>query len=58
MSNSDHTYILGDSTHEQERLLLQGRFLRPYTERYLRTAGLTVGMHVLDVGGGLVMSHY
>ncbi len=53
MSNSGHSYVLGESAHEQERLLFQGRFLRPYTERYLRAAGLTVGMHVLDVGCGI-----
>ena len=46
-------YILGYSDHEHERLLLQGRILRPYTERFLHAAGLAAGMRVLDVGCGL-----
>lgn len=54
MTSPDHSgYVLGSSAHEQERLLLQGRFLRPYTERYLRTAGVSVDMRVLDVGCGI-----
>lgn len=47
------TYILGQSTHEQERLTLQARVLRPYTEKYFRTAGIAPGMRVLDLGSGV-----
>ena len=46
MAATPASYLLGSSAEEQERLLLQGRFLRPYTDRYLRAAGLTVGMRV------------
>ncbi len=46
-------YVLGNSVWEQERLMLQGRVLRPYTERYFRTAGVASGMRVLDVGSGM-----
>lgn len=46
-------YVLGNSAGEQERLMLQGRVLRPYTERYFRAAGLGGGMRVLDVGAGM-----
>jgi len=46
-------YVLGNSNWEQERLMLQGRVLRPYTERYFRSAGLEPGMRVLDVGSGM-----
>lgn len=46
-------YILGQSTHEYERLMLQARLLRPYTEKYFRTAGLEPGMRVLDLGSGM-----
>src|ERR1700760_1225822 len=46
-------YILGQSTHEQERLMLQARILRPYTEKYFRWAGISPGMRVLDLGSGM-----
>jgi ubiquinone/menaquinone biosynthesis C-methylase UbiE len=47
------SYILGQSTHEQERLMLQARILRPFTEKYLRLAGIGPGMRVLDLGSGM-----
>jgi hypothetical protein len=31
-------YVLGQSVHEYERLMLQGRILRPYTEKFFRAA--------------------
>src|SRR5215467_1660464 len=46
-------YVLGQSTREQERLMFQARVLRPYTEKYLRAAGLAPGMRVLDLGSGV-----
>jgi ubiquinone/menaquinone biosynthesis C-methylase UbiE len=46
-------YILGQSIHEQERLMLQARILRPYTEKYFRWAGISPGMRVLDLGSGM-----
>ena len=46
-------YVLGQSTHEYERLMLQAKLLRPYTERYFRAAGLGPGMRVLDLGSGM-----
>jgi ubiquinone/menaquinone biosynthesis C-methylase UbiE len=46
-------YVLGDSVHEYERLTLQARILRPYTDRFFRTAGVAPGMRVLDVGSGM-----
>jgi ubiquinone/menaquinone biosynthesis C-methylase UbiE len=46
-------YVLGQSAHEYERLMLQGRLLRPYTEKYFRSAGVTPGMRVLDLGSGM-----
>jgi SAM-dependent methyltransferase len=39
--------------HEQERLMLQARLLRPYTEKFFRTAGVAPGMRVLDLGSGM-----
>ena len=46
-------YVLGRSVHEYERLMLQARILRPYTEKFFRAAGLVPGMRVLDVGSGM-----
>jgi ubiquinone/menaquinone biosynthesis C-methylase UbiE len=46
-------YVLGKSEHEDERLMFQGRILRPYTDRYFRAAGIVPGMTVLDVGSGM-----
>jgi SAM-dependent methyltransferase len=46
-------YILGHSDVEHTRLGIQSAYLRPLTTRYLRMAGLTQGMSVLDIGSGL-----
>jgi 2-polyprenyl-3-methyl-5-hydroxy-6-metoxy-1,4-benzoquinol methylase len=46
-------YVLGQSVHEYERLMLQGRLLRPYTEKFFRAAGVVPGMRVLDIGSGM-----
>ena len=46
------TYVMGYTQHELERLMFQGRLLRPMTERLLRGAGIGPGMSVLDVGSG------
>ena len=42
-------YVLGQSVHEYERLMLQARILRPYTEKFFRAPGL----RLLDVGSGM-----
>jgi SAM-dependent methyltransferase len=46
-------YVLGNSTHEQERLKLQARFLERWTEQFMLSAGLEPGMRVLDLGCGM-----
>jgi SAM-dependent methyltransferase len=46
-------YLLGSSDLEHRRLMLQARILRPSTDRFLRLAGLTPGMSVLDLGSGM-----
>lgn len=46
-------YVLGQSVQEHERLMLQGRVIRQYTERYFRAAGIIPGMRVLDLGSGV-----
>jgi len=45
-------YVLGRSEAESQRLIKQSTFLRPSTERVFRKAGITEGMHVLDLGCG------
>ncbi len=47
-----HTYVLGHSGHEIERLKAQARLIDPVTLRFFRDAGLAPGMRVLDVGSG------
>jgi SAM-dependent methyltransferase len=46
-------YVLGHSEQEQERLLLQARILRPFTDKFFRAAGIVPGMRVLDLGSGV-----
>jgi ubiquinone/menaquinone biosynthesis C-methylase UbiE len=50
-SEASH-YALTPSPHEARRLLLQSEIIRPVTERWLREAGIGLGMRVLDVGCG------
>jgi SAM-dependent methyltransferase len=45
-------YVLGRSEAESQRLIRQGAFLRPSTERVFRKAGIADGMRVLDLGCG------
>ncbi len=45
-------YVLGRSEVESQRLIKQATFLRQSTERVFRKAGLSEGMHVLDLGCG------
>lgn len=51
--STDVTYALGSSDLEHERLMVQARMLRPWTERFLRAGGLAPGMSVLDLGSGI-----
>lgn len=51
-SESDQPYVLGHSERELERLRNQARLLEPVTRGFLREAGVTGGMRVLDVGSG------
>jgi ubiquinone/menaquinone biosynthesis C-methylase UbiE len=53
LSTSSASYVLGRSEHEYDRLMFQAGILRPYTEKYLRMAGLAPGMRVLDLGSGV-----
>lgn len=46
-------YVLGATPGEHRRLVTQGRLVEPYTERFLRDAGVCEGDRVLDVGSGM-----
>jgi len=48
----DPAYVLGHSEEELSRLRAQARLLEPATRGFLREAGLSAGMRVLDVGSG------
>jgi ubiquinone/menaquinone biosynthesis C-methylase UbiE len=45
-------YVLGRSAEEVERLQSQATFIRPFTDRLFRDAGIARGMKVLDLGSG------
>jgi 2-polyprenyl-3-methyl-5-hydroxy-6-metoxy-1,4-benzoquinol methylase len=45
-------YPLGRSDEEARRLMLQHRLYGPFLRQLLRSAGVTSGMRVLDVGSG------
>ena len=51
-SNGASAYVLGHSPRELERLRRQARLVNPITRQYLIEAGISSGMHVLDVGSG------
>jgi ubiquinone/menaquinone biosynthesis C-methylase UbiE len=51
-SNPDSSYVLGDTSHEHDRLIRQALILEPFTERLLRDAGVGPGLRVLDIGSG------
>jgi ubiquinone/menaquinone biosynthesis C-methylase UbiE len=47
------SYVMGYDDRERRRLATQASILRPFTEDLFRRAGITTGMHVLDVGCGV-----
>ena len=46
-------YIMGHTDHERRRLSLQGTVINPLTDCFLRRAGISAGMHVLELGCGV-----
>src|SRR5215475_12465451 len=50
---SEGNYILGQSEYEYERLTFQAEILRPFTEKFFRFAGVSLGMRVLELGSGM-----
>jgi hypothetical protein len=43
-------YLLGQTPEAFQRLILTGQLFNPFTQQMLIEAGITTGMHVLDVG--------
>ena len=52
MATREPLYALGHSEQELERLARQGRAFGPFTKALFAQAGITRGMHILDVGCG------
>jgi len=46
-------YSFGHTDNERRRIALQAAILNPLTEHFLRLAGITEGMRVLDLGCGV-----
>ena len=46
-------YILGHTDRERRRLASQAAILNPLTDNFLRRAGLSAGMRVLELGCGI-----
>jgi trans-aconitate methyltransferase len=46
-------YVMGHTDHERRRLSLQASVLNPLTDAFLRRAGISAGMHVLELGCGV-----
>lgn len=44
---------MGSTDHERQRLMRQGAIYRSYLDRAFRTAGISPGMRVLDLGCGV-----
>jgi ubiquinone/menaquinone biosynthesis C-methylase UbiE len=53
MSEPAATYVMGHTDTERRRLSLQSAILEPFTEHLFRRAGVTRGLHVLDIGCGV-----
>jgi 2-polyprenyl-3-methyl-5-hydroxy-6-metoxy-1,4-benzoquinol methylase len=53
MASKQNDYVLGHTAAEQLRLIRQAKFLAPATEHFLRDAGISPGMRVLDIGCGM-----
>jgi len=53
MTTADTKYVLGHTDHERRRLALQACVLNPLTDSFLRRAGISAGMRVLELGCGI-----
>jgi ubiquinone/menaquinone biosynthesis C-methylase UbiE len=53
MAAGNSGYVMGHSDRERRRLALQATLLNPLTDAFLRRAGISTGMRVLDAGCGI-----
>lgn len=53
MTDTKADYVLGHTDRERRRLALQAALLNPLTDSFLRRAGVSAGMRVLDLGCGI-----
>src|SRR5215471_16195539 len=50
----EHTdYVMGHTDRERRRLSIQASVISPLTDSFLRRAGISAGMHVLELGCGV-----
>jgi ubiquinone/menaquinone biosynthesis C-methylase UbiE len=52
-STPSRAYVMTHTDTERRRLALQASIINPFTNRFLRDAGIAGGMHVLDFGCGV-----
>jgi len=53
MTTTENKYVLGHTDRERRRLALQAAILNPLTDSFLRRAGVSAGMRVLELGCGI-----
>jgi ubiquinone/menaquinone biosynthesis C-methylase UbiE len=53
MTDTNISYVLGRTDHEQRRLALQASLLDTFSTEFFRHAGISPGMQVLEVGCGV-----
>lgn len=53
LTDQTANYVMGHTDHERRRLALQAAVLNPLTDALLRRAGISAGMHVLELGCGV-----
>jgi ubiquinone/menaquinone biosynthesis C-methylase UbiE len=53
MAETPRDYVMGHTDRERRRLAMQAAVLNPLTESFLRRAGVSAGMRVLDLGCGI-----
>src|SRR5215475_7328492 len=53
MATTEAKYVMGHTDHERRRLALQASILNPLTDSFLRRAGVSAGMSVLELGCGI-----
>jgi tRNA A58 N-methylase Trm61 len=53
MSGDETAYVMGHMDREGRPLALQASVINPLTDSFLRRAGISAGMRVLELGCGI-----